>query len=134
MAKEWGDWDGSPWGSTGPWTQLPSLGPPRETDPVPTDVVETDDALWVKVDLPGVDRDAVDVILDRDLLTIRAIRREPPPEARLVHRLGRSHGMRKTSVMLPVVVALEGMQVEADGGVVTICLPKVGGGGTAPPC
>ena len=52
-----------------------------------TDIQETPDALIVSVDMPGIPPDAVDITLERRLLTIRAHGRDhQPPGYRQVYR------------------------------------------------
>ena len=113
-------------GDRGSWGQVPSLRPSTGSEAVPTDVLETADALRVVVDLPGVAPDDVEVIVERDMLTIRAVRSEPAPDVELVHRLGRTHGVRKTTVALPTPLDAGAARVEAAGGVVTVTFPKHG--------
>ncbi len=38
----------------------------------PTDIFETDDALKIVMEVPGVSKDAVDIRIDKDVLTIEA--------------------------------------------------------------
>ncbi|MCA2979437.1 MAG: Hsp20/alpha crystallin family protein [Myxococcaceae bacterium] len=91
----------------------------------PTDITETEKAIELKVDLPGVTPDGIEVKLDGKLLTLSAERKQ---EAKEEHngwvRQERSWGRFFRSFTLPDSV--EGTTPEASykHGVLTVTLPK----------
>ena len=89
------------------------------------DVIDRDDAIEVAADLPGFDRDDIDITLSGDQLRIEA-RREPDVEEPEVRYLRRERGDRamKRSVRLPDVVDDENTSATYSDGVLRIELPK----------
>ena len=93
------------------------------------DVVETDDAVVVRVDLPGYEADEIHLTVDDRLLTVTAEReetdelREEGPSARY-HRRERSR--RGTSRRLRLPADVRGTEADAayEHGVLTVTLPK----------
>jgi HSP20 family protein len=89
------------------------------------DVVETEDKLVVRVDVPGVDPAKVDVVLLGNMLTIKS--EEPAAESQKgenVHRRERPAGPFSRSIPLPVAVDPEKVAAESKNGVLTITLAK----------
>lgn len=89
------------------------------------DVSETDDALEVRMDLPGVKPADIDVQVHGDLLTIRGKRTEEKEEkGRTFHIVERSRGSFSRTVTLPC--ATQEGQADADykDGVLTVRIPK----------
>jgi HSP20 family protein len=89
------------------------------------DVVETEDKVVVRVDVPGVDPAKVDVVLLGNMLTIKGD--EPAPELQkgeIVHRRERPAGCFSRSIPLPVAVDPEKVTAESKHGVLTITLAK----------
>jgi HSP20 family protein len=90
-----------------------------------TDVRETEKAIELKVDLPGVTPDAIEVKLERNVLTLSAERKaESRDEKDGWVRQERSWGRFARSFVLPETV--EGTTPEAayKHGVLTVTLPK----------
>jgi HSP20 family protein len=54
------------WADSGTWSRPSAM---------PVDAYRNDDELVVAFDLPGVDKDAIDIDVERDVLTVRAERR-----------------------------------------------------------
>ncbi len=91
------------------------------------DVVETDHNVEVKMDLPGVTADEIDVRVENNLLSIRGERRdekEEKDEARQYHRVERRFGSFSRSVVLPCPVNDAEAVAEFKDGVLNITLPK----------
>jgi HSP20 family protein len=89
------------------------------------DVFETDNGLQVKVDLPGVAEDDIDVELNEDILTIRGERRSDHEESdNRRHLVERSYGFFVRSVQLPFAVDPNKVEASFDNGVLTITLPR----------
>ena len=89
------------------------------------DVSETDEAIEVTAELPGVKPEDVDVNLSEELLTIRGEKRAEKEETkRDYHRIERSYGSFTRTVKLPASVNAEKVEATFKDGVLTIVLPK----------
>lgn len=98
---------------------LPSLAMPR------TDVAETDDAIEVSVDLPGLEEKDVDVSVSGDVLTVRGERKNEREEERKGYYLSeRSYGSFYRTVPLPPGVDRDNAKASFKNGVLTVTLPK----------
>lgn len=90
------------------------------------DVVEKDDSFLVTADLPGLDKDAIDISLDDGVLTISGDRKlENETEGEGFRRFERAYGSFSRSFSLPQGVDVENVQAGFDNGVLTLTLPKV---------
>ena len=89
------------------------------------DVYETDSAYLIAVDLPGVDRSAVEIDLDDEKLVIRGSRllAESAPEGSET-KSARPHGRFRKSFKLPADVTEDRIQAEYKEGVLKVTLPK----------
>lgn len=86
------------------------------------DVYNREEEYLIAVDLPGIDRDALDISLDEDRLLISGTRQvEQMPQQRIERRHGRF--LRKFGP-LPSTIDREAIKAEYKDGVVTIHLPK----------
>ena len=91
------------------------------------DLAEYDDELVVVADLPGYDRDEIDVSVDDDRLTISAERSTHTgegDEGAYLRRERRSASARRT-VSLPVGISEEDASATYTNGVLTVTLPKL---------
>jgi len=94
---------------------------------VSMDVAETDQAFEVKVDLPGIDPDEVDIQIENNTLTIRGQRsedKEEKDEERQYHRVERYRGSFGRSVLLPSSINEDETAAEFKDGVLKIVIPK----------
>lgn len=89
------------------------------------DVRETDGAIEVCVDLPGMDKDDVDVVLSDGVLTVKGERAEKSEDKEKdYHRVERSYGSFVRRVALPFDVDEDKIEARFDKGVLTVSLPK----------
>jgi HSP20 family protein len=89
------------------------------------DVYETPDSFVVKVDLPGMSSDDVEVTLDQNLLTIRGERKsEEEVKEENFHRIERRYGSFERTVSLPAQVNPDGIQANFTDGVLEVIVPK----------
>jgi len=89
------------------------------------DLVETDDHLVLKADLPGLDRDDIQIEVSDNVLTISGERRDESEEKREgYHRVERSFGRFQRSVELPEGIAAEDVRAKFDRGVLEVRIPK----------
>lgn len=94
---------------------------------VSMDVSETDQAFEVKVDLPGINPDDVDIQIDNNALTIRGSRSdetEEQDEEKQYHRVERYQGSFSRSVVLPNSINEDETAAEFKDGVLKIVIPK----------
>jgi HSP20 family protein len=90
-----------------------------------TDIVETDRAIEVSIELPGLDEKDIEVSLAEDTLTIRGEKKVEREESRKGYFLSeRSHGSFHRAIALPSGVATDGVNATFSKGVLTITLPK----------
>jgi HSP20 family protein len=89
------------------------------------DVVETDDAVRVSAELPGLDQKDIEISLDNDLLVIRGEKKsESEHKGRTSYRAERRYGAFSRSVRLPAEVKTEKAEATFKNGVLTVTLPK----------
>jgi HSP20 family protein len=89
------------------------------------DVSETDDAVQLAVELPGLDEDDVEVTLDGDVLTIRGEKvTERDEDERDYHIIERTEGTFLRTLRLPFEADPEQVQAAFQDGVLTIAIPK----------
>lgn len=68
----------------------------------PVDVLETPEALWIQVALPGVTQDRLQLRIDDNVLVVTGERPLPLPSgAGVVHRLEQPHGRFERKLALP---------------------------------
>ena len=89
------------------------------------DVSEDDQAFKVTAEMPGARPEDVEVIVEDDLLTIRAERtQERETNRRNYHLVERSVGVFQRSLRLPAAVDPGKVQASFDNGVLTVSIPK----------
>lgn len=91
---------------------------------LPLDAYNTEDAVVVEASLPGVERDSVDISLDGDTLTIRAVVAAPPEEGREYAIRERFYGTLQRSLTLNVPVDSAKAEADFENGVLTLRIPK----------
>ena len=102
-----------------PWAQ-------ERLDWVPTlNISETDEAVRVTAELPGIGRQEVDISLTEDVLTIHGEKKAKHEEKeRDYHRIERCYGSFTRTVRLPAVVDADKVEATFKDGVLTINMPK----------
>lgn len=88
------------------------------------DIYETDNDIVVKVALPGVKPENLDVQVQGDQLIIDAKIPEQQVENATYHYRGMMSGEYHRQITLPVQIDSNKVEATCDNGVVTICLPK----------
>lgn len=89
------------------------------------DVVETTETVQVRVDVPGVNPDALDIVLVGNMLTVKGHRcLEEIAAEDIALRRERPVGAFSRSIPLPVAVNADKVSAESRNGVVTITLAK----------
>lgn len=89
------------------------------------DIVETEDALTLKADLPDVKTEDLDIRVENGTLTLSGSRKfEKDTTVKGYHRIERSYGDFVRSFALPPTVENDKVGAEYKNGVLTITLPK----------
>lgn len=106
-------------------------GPLMETTEWPAvDMAEDDKAVTLRVDVPGLGPDDVNVEVSGNLLTIRGSRSDEWSENKGgLHRRERRSGSFVRTVTLPSYVDAEKIEARYDKGVMTVSIPKLPGHG-----
>ena len=101
------------------WERRPGVSAPR------LDVSETEDAIEVKADLPGMEEKDIKVTLDEERLIISGERREERDEtSRDFHMVERSRGRFERTVPVPRGIDRDEAKAQFRNGVLTLTLPK----------
>jgi HSP20 family protein len=97
------------------------------TDWAPSvDISETEKQFRIKVELPGVEKDAVKVAIHEGVLSIRGERKmEREEKGEKMHRVERAYGRFARSFMLPDNVDESTVTAEHEDGVLNVRLGKV---------
>jgi HSP20 family protein len=91
----------------------------------PVDIYETDDALILKAELPGVSKDDVSIEIHQNTLILRGQRKhDAEVKEEHYHRVERAYGTFQRSFMLPTLVDQEHVQATYHDGVLELRLPK----------
>lgn len=89
------------------------------------DVSETDDEITVSADLPGLEKENIELQIQDNVLTIRGEREHhEETKERNVYRSERSYGTFHRSVRLPAEVDANKADAKYKNGVLTVKLPK----------
>jgi HSP20 family protein len=93
-------------------------------DPV-MDLVDTGEVLQVKVELPGVTKEGVEISLKDDLLTIKGEKKEEREEnTETRYFVERTYGTFSRTLTLPSLVKSDQVKATFENGVLVITLPK----------
>jgi HSP20 family protein len=89
------------------------------------DVEETNDAMIIRVELPGMKREDIKVTVAEDTVTISGERKyENDRKDRTFHRVERAYGSFQRAIALPVSVQGDKAEASYRAGVLELALPK----------
>jgi HSP20 family protein len=89
------------------------------------DIIETENELVLKADVPGVDLKDIDIQLENGTLTVKGERKFEKEEMNKgFHRMERSYGSFVRIFTVPDTVDSENVKAAYEAGVLTITLPK----------
>jgi HSP20 family protein len=93
---------------------------------MPMDAYRRKDSFLIRVDLPGVEADSIDLTVEENVLTIRA-ERIPPPLSDGIEPVvaERPHGTFVRQVFLGTNLDTEHIRAECESGVLTVVIPVV---------
>ena len=93
----------------------------------PLEVFETDDALVVRAEIAGMSEEALQVVVDGNMLSIRGERPDQhQPEKRSYHEARIPYGAFGADVFVPFAVDTEQSVAEYHNGFLRIVLPRAG--------
>lgn len=104
----------------------------RGEEPAPTtvwspavDIHETENEIVVKAEVPGIEKNEIELTLENNVLSLRGDRRfEKDTQDENYHRIERSYGSFSRSFQIPAVVDEASIAADHKDGVLTITLPK----------
>jgi len=106
----------------GPWASTTDM---VGTDWPRVDMAESDNEIQITAELPGVDKDNIDVSVSQDRLTIRGEKnKEKEIQEKGYYRLERSYGSFQRNLSLPCEVESDKVNASFKNGVLTVRLPK----------
>jgi len=89
------------------------------------DIAESDEALTLYAELPGLAKEDVEITLEDNVLTIKGERKFAREESKeSYHRIERAYGVFHRSFHLPSNVRSDKVQARFDNGVLRIDIPK----------
>ena len=86
-------------------------------------VTETGDGYTIELEMPGVNKDGLDISIENNELSIVGRRSNPQIEGTLVHRESRPHNYRRTFEIDPSIDTGK-ISARITQGIVTLTLPK----------
>jgi HSP20 family protein len=91
----------------------------------PAEVAESEKDVTVKMLVPGVEKDHIQVTIDEDVLTVRGeLRKEQEEKKKNYYRQEIRYGAFQRAVRLPAEVEADKATAELKNGALTITLPK----------
>ncbi len=94
----------------------------------PVDLYETGGAFVLTAELPGLNRDDIEIHAEESRIVIRGERAGQVP-CEQYHRVERGHGRFSRAFLLPEPIDIEAVTADLKDGLLTITLPKAGGRG-----
>jgi HSP20 family protein len=94
----------------------------------PVDLYETGGAFVLTAELPGLNRDDIEIHAEESRIVIRGERAGQVP-CEQYHRVERGHGRFSRAFMLPEPIDIEAVTADLKDGLLTITIPKAGGRG-----
>ncbi len=89
------------------------------------DVCEDENSFFIAAELPGIDRESIDLEVENNVLSIKGERKlEKKEEGESYHFVERSYGSFYRRFSLPKNVDTEGIGAEYKDGVLKISIPK----------
>ena len=107
------------------WNRVGQFEWPWGSDEAKSDMVETDKAIEVSIELPGMEMKDIEVTVNDDMLTVKGEKRIERQEEKKGYYLSeRSYGAIYRTIPLPPGVDGEKAQASFKNGVLTIKLPQ----------
>ena len=107
------------------WNRVGQFEWPWGSDEAKSDMVETDNAIEVSIELPGMEMKDIEVTVNDDMLTVKGEKKiERQVEKKGYYLSERSYGAIYRTIPLPPGVDGEKAQASFKNGVLTIKLPQ----------
>ncbi|EPX87705.1 heat shock protein Hsp20 [Rubellimicrobium thermophilum DSM 16684] len=107
------------------WNRLGHLDWPWGSGEAKSDMVETDDAVEISIELPGMEMKDIEVTISDDMLTVKGEKRIERQEEKKGYYLSeRSYGAIYRTIPLPPGVDGDKAEASFRNGVLTIRLPQ----------
>jgi len=91
----------------------------------PTDIYETPAEIVIKMELAGVNKDEINILLEKDILTVQGHRVESTPSKKKDYHLMEIHfGSFQRGFKLPLSLAKNNIQANYKDGFLIITIPK----------
>ena len=94
----------------------------------PVDLYETGGAFVLTAELPGLNRDDIEIHAEESRIVIRGERAGQVP-CEQYHRVERGHGRFSRAFLLPEPIEVEAVTADLKDGLLTVTIPKAGGRG-----
>jgi len=108
------------------WPSWGELGVPFEGRMPKVDVIDRDDEVVVRAEVPGIEKDDLDVSVSDNAVTIKGeTKREEKEEKGDFYRCEISRGTFARTVVLPGYVDSDSAKAKFEDGVLELTLPKV---------
>lgn len=92
------------------------------------DLVETDEELILKAEIPGINPNEIEIDITDNILTIEGeIRQENVSEDENHHRIERRYGAFSRSIPIPRRIVLSKVKASYNNGVLQVVMPKYSG-------
>jgi HSP20 family protein len=89
------------------------------------DMYETEQHVTIVAEIAGIDIEDLELVLDKDMLHMRGIRREVPcKDKRQYHKMEVSYGVFERHFRLPKPVCADKVKAEYKAGILTITMEK----------
>jgi HSP20 family protein len=99
------------------------FGSPARTPWVPMDAIRHDGTVEVRLDLPGVAPESIDVTVERNVLTVKAERNWWPAEGEEILARERPQGTFQRQLLLGEALDAEHVDARYEHGVLTVTIP-----------
>jgi HSP20 family protein len=94
----------------------------------PVDLYETTDAYVVTAELPGLDREDLQIDFRDGRLALSGVRREDSTPCERYHRMERGHGAFSRTFQLPIPIDSDNIAADLRDGVLRVTCPKAAAG------
>jgi len=99
---------------------------PEQVDSPAVDVLETEDAIKIEIEVPGLEKNDIKLQISGDLLIVEGIKRDTEKtEGTRYICMERRFGLFRRTLALPAMGDSSNIRASHDNGVLTITLPKM---------
>ena len=89
-----------------------------------TDIYEGDDGILIIMDIAGVKKEEIQIVLEGQVLSISGVRREPALPKKHIHRLEIDFGYFERTFRIPAEIDPEKVEARYEEGFLHLWLPK----------